>query len=216
MTISKEDYLKAIYKLRKLGNVSNKILSKYLKISAASVTEMIKKLEKLEYVKYENKNIDLTEKGVEIAIYTIRKHRVWEIFLYNVLGVELENIHCEAEKLEHITSDMLLLKLEKFLFFPHNYKDEDVFISSKDYEKSIVNLSECKKGDKFIIISYMPNNELKVYLEKKDFNLKQIYEIIEIDEFDESFILKCETNNSISIGNKAAKMIEVYKIRKDR
>lgn len=214
MTISKEDYLKAIYKLKKIGNVSNKILANYLKISAASVTEMIKKLEKLEYVVYENKNINLTEKGMEIAIYTIRKHRVWEIFLYNVLGVELDYIHSEAEKLEHITSDMLLLKLEKFLFFPKEYKDEDVFISPKDYEKSIISLYECKKGDKFIIISYNQNYDLKQYLEKKDFNLKQIYEVIDIDTFDEAFILKCDENNNISIGSKAAKMIEVYKIRK--
>lgn len=118
MSRSLEDYLKGIYTLKEKEQYSNKNLAEYLSISPASVSEMIKKLEKDNYVKINGREIELSEKGYTIAENIIRKHRVWEVFLVEKLGFSLEEIHEEAEKLEHVTSEKLLEKLEQFLFYP--------------------------------------------------------------------------------------------------
>lgn len=118
MSRSLEDYLKGIYTLKEKEQYSNKNLAEYLNISPASVSEMIKKLEKDNYVKINGREIELSEKGYTIAENIIRKHRVWEVFLVEKLGFSLEEIHEEAEKLEHVTSEKLLEKLEQFLFYP--------------------------------------------------------------------------------------------------
>lgn len=118
MSRSLEDYLKGIYTLKEKEQYSNKNLAEYLSISPASVSEMIKKLEKDNYVKINGREIELSEKGYTLAENIIRKHRVWEVFLVEKLGFSLEEIHEEAEKLEHVTSEKLLEKLEQFLFYP--------------------------------------------------------------------------------------------------
>ena len=118
MSRSIEDYLKGIYSLQKKNEYSNKKLAEYLNISPASVSEMIKKLVNDKYLTIDKKNIRLTEKGNAFALNVIRKHRVWEVFLFEKLGYEKEEVHKEAEILEHVTSDKLLQRLEEFLFYP--------------------------------------------------------------------------------------------------
>lgn len=206
MTISKEDYLKAIYKLSKNQKISNKNLSQYLNIKPSSVTEMIKKLEKFEYIKYENKEIILTDLGEKIAVQTIRKHRVWETFLHNVLNYNLDEVHEEAEKLEHVTNDKLLYKLEKYLFFPDDVEN------SIQNENRIMKLSECNVGDKIVIISHEKNIELKKYLEEKGLKLKNIYKIVEKNDFDDLLILKSNDDIEKFVGKKAREILEVYKM----
>lgn len=214
MTISKEDYLKAIYKLSKKGDVTNKVLSNYLSVSASSITEMIRKMQELGYLKYENKLIKLTEKGHNIAVTTIRKHRVWELFLYNVLDFDLTEVHQEAEKLEHVTSDKLLLKLEKHLFFPNDYDEKNIDIDPIHYENSIKKLSDSNIGDKVVILNYEKKDmELKKYLSSKGIDLKQEYEIIDNKIYDSSLVLQNVNGNIIKIGKKAAEHIEIYKLK---
>ena len=82
MSRSIEDYLKGIYSLQKKNEYSNKKLAEYLNISPASVSEMIKKLVNDKYLTIDKKNIRLTEKGNAFALNVIRKHRVWEVFLF--------------------------------------------------------------------------------------------------------------------------------------
>ncbi|RPJ73603.1 MAG: metal-dependent transcriptional regulator, partial [Alphaproteobacteria bacterium] len=68
------------------------------------------------YTKY--KPLELTETGFELALSVIRKHRLWESFLYKTLNLSLHEIHREAEHLEHLTSDFLTDKIEKYLGNP--------------------------------------------------------------------------------------------------
>ncbi|MDQ4678147.1 metal-dependent transcriptional regulator, partial [Stenotrophomonas maltophilia group sp. RNC7] len=83
MTPNKEDYIKAIYKLRKEDElISNKEIAESLKIAPASVTEMLGKLSKQELIQYEPyRGSRLTEKGLQIAVILVRGHRLWEVFL---------------------------------------------------------------------------------------------------------------------------------------
>lgn len=117
-----QDYIKVIFVLS--GNnedeyLSNKELVKKLGHTPQTVNETIKKLvnkDLVEYVPY--KGSKLTEKGREVGTRLIRIHRLWEYFLYDKLGYTWEQVHEEAEKLEHATSFLLEERLYKFLGEP--------------------------------------------------------------------------------------------------
>ena len=155
MSRSIEDYLKGIYTLKKKKEYSNKKLAEYLNISPASVSEMIKKLANDDYLTIDKKTVKLTEKGNSFALDIIRKHRVWEVFLFEKLGYEKKEVHKEAEILEHVTSNKLLQKLEKFLFYPkecphgspifydlENLDEENIIKLSKKRNDNIKELKE--------------------------------------------------------------------------
>lgn len=115
-----EDYLKCVYKLQEEGGkVSTSALSEQLGVSAPSVTEMIKKLADdgiLTYTPY--KGVELTEVGEKQALKILRRHRLWEVFLVEVLKYPWHEIHDEAERLEHSTSETLERRLDEALGFP--------------------------------------------------------------------------------------------------
>jgi DtxR family Mn-dependent transcriptional regulator len=118
-----EDYIKALYKLDssndKNAYVKTQALVDHFKHSRPSVNEMIKKLSQSHYVKYKPYvGVKLTHKGNEEAIKMIRKHRLWELFLNKYLGLSKEQVHDEAEKLEHATSELVLEALNNFLASP--------------------------------------------------------------------------------------------------
>jgi DtxR family Mn-dependent transcriptional regulator len=115
-----ENYLKNIYKIESSGGkVSTSSLSEKLQISAASVSEMVKKLAvegSLTHTPY--KGVSLTEAGKRAALKILRKHRLWEMFLVEVLHFGWDEIHEEAEKFEHIMSDKMEEKIDEVLGFP--------------------------------------------------------------------------------------------------
>jgi DtxR family Mn-dependent transcriptional regulator len=116
-----ENYLKAIYKLsekNKEGAYTNDIAAE-LNIKPSSVSESLKKLSEAALINYEKyKAAKLTEKGKLIALMTIRKHRLWEVFLVEKLGFRWDEIHPMAEEMEHINFDELTERLAKFLDNP--------------------------------------------------------------------------------------------------
>ena len=109
ITHAVEDYLKAIWKLsHQAGGKRVPVgdVAAYLKISAPSVTGMVQKLKGmglLHYTRYGG--VSLTSKGRKIALEIVRHHRLWELYLYTRLGVPLERVDGEAERLEHVLSD---------------------------------------------------------------------------------------------------------------
>ena len=115
-----EDYLKNIYKIQSSeGKVSTTLLSQKLKISPASVTEMIKKLADEGIVAHTPyKGVELTKEGRKRALQIIRRHRLWEAFLVEVLKYDWYEIDEEAEKLEHIASERLEKRIDEILGFP--------------------------------------------------------------------------------------------------
>ena len=175
MSRSIEDYLKGIYTLKKKKEYSNKKLAEYLNISPASVSEMIKKLVNDDYLTIDKKTVKLTEKGNGFALDIIRKHRVWEVFLFEKLGYDKEEVHKEAEILEHVTSDKLLQKLEKFLFYPKECPHgSPIFYDVKNFnEENIIKLSEAEEDDEIVILSVEDNIELYDYLRDLNINLKE-------------------------------------------
>lgn len=104
---SQEDYLKEIFKLQeKKGKVSTLDLADKLKVKPPSVTGMIKKLNSLNLVKHEPyKGVQLTPTGEKIALEVIRHHRLIELYLSRHLNYSWDEIHQEAERLEHFISE---------------------------------------------------------------------------------------------------------------
>ncbi len=213
MSKSLEDYLKGIYLLKKRKQYSNKNLAEYLNISPASVSEMIKKLSNENYLILEGRNINLTKKGSDIAVNIIRKHRVWEVFLVEKLGYDKDKIHEEAEVLEHVTSDKLLQKLEKFLFYPKECPHgSPIFYDSDGFnEANIMKLSDTEERDEIIILSVEDNIELYDYLREMDVTIKENYNIIRKDPFNGPIYLENSEKKVKIIAYDAAKMIEIYK-----
>ncbi|MEG0678352.1 MAG: metal-dependent transcriptional regulator, partial [Carnobacterium sp.] len=120
MTPNKEDYLKIIYELGGTEKkINNKEIVKRLGVSAASVSEMMSKLLKEGYIeRLPYQGVELNEKGLRKASTLIRKHRLWEVFLVEHLGYSWNEVHAEAEVLEHVSSIELTNRLENYLNFP--------------------------------------------------------------------------------------------------
>jgi DtxR family Mn-dependent transcriptional regulator len=117
---SAEDYLKAIYGLSERGEAaSTSAIADALAVQPASVTGMVKRLaesELLEHVPY--RGVRLTERGVREALKVLRRHRIIETYLCERLGYAWEDVHEEAERLEHAASDRLVEQMADALHFP--------------------------------------------------------------------------------------------------
>jgi len=106
---SHEDYLKAIYALQTRGEeVSNSALAGHLGVAPASATNMVKKLAELGLVAYTPyQDITLTVSGERVALEVLRHHRLIELYLYDKLNLPWDQVHEEAERLEHVMSEAL-------------------------------------------------------------------------------------------------------------
>lgn len=114
LTSSGEDYLKAIYKLRdeNEGVVLTQALASRLGVSAPSASAMMKKLAALKLVEYSPyRGVTLTALGEKIALETIRHHRLVETYLVEILGVDWDKVHEEAERWEHFLSEEIEAKM---------------------------------------------------------------------------------------------------------
>lgn len=101
MTVSTENFVKTIYKQSKLSNVDARLstIAGLLNISNAAATDMARKLnikKLVNYTKY--KPLTLTDKGLNLALNILRKHRLWESFLYKTLNLSLHEIHREGSR----------------------------------------------------------------------------------------------------------------------
>jgi DtxR family Mn-dependent transcriptional regulator len=121
MTHSEENYLRAIYHLGRDGDgyVSTNAIADRLATKPSSVTDMVKKLAEkglLDYVRYQG--VSMTKSGEKVALTLIRKHRLWEVFLVEMLHFSWDEVHEVAELLEHIKSETLIDKLDALLQYP--------------------------------------------------------------------------------------------------
>jgi DtxR family Mn-dependent transcriptional regulator len=121
LSSSEENYLKIIYQLSEAGKkgVSTNDISAMTKTKPASVSDMIRKLgEKgvIEYRKYYG--VHISEEGKRLALQTIRKQRLWEVFLVDKLRFSWDEVVDVADQLEHIHSPILIQRLDEFLGYP--------------------------------------------------------------------------------------------------
>jgi DtxR family transcriptional regulator, Mn-dependent transcriptional regulator len=212
--ISKEDYLSAIYKYQdENGKIKPTLIAAKMQISNAAVTDMLRKLSKEKYVNYKKyKSITLTEKGKTYAQKMVRRHRIWEVFLNQVVGMPWDKVHDEAHRLEHSSSDELINRLEEMLNFPEFDPHGDP-IPGKDGSfpalKKTISLSKLKKGDTAIVIRVNDfDNDFLNYLSRIGVHLQKEIIVKDVLEFDHSMLVKIDGKN-INFSNTIATNIYV-------
>jgi DtxR family transcriptional regulator, Mn-dependent transcriptional regulator len=120
ITREREDYLKTIYKLQQDESpVRTTLLAKALGVEPASVTGVVKRLAELNYVEHQPyRGVILTRSGELIALEVIRHHRLIELYLIDALGYSWDEVHAEAERLEHAVSPLFIQRIEAALGYP--------------------------------------------------------------------------------------------------
>ena len=115
-----QDYLREIYKLgTESERVSTSALAERQRVSPASASAMVKKLAALglaEHAPY--RGVTLTHAGERVALEVIRHHRLLELYLAETLGIAVDDVHDEADRLEHVISEELEARIDKALGFP--------------------------------------------------------------------------------------------------
>jgi len=214
--ISKEDYLSAIYKHRdKDGKIKSNLIAERLDISGAAVTDMLNKLSKSGFVYYRKyKDIKLTKDGENYARNMVRRHRIWEVFLQQVVGVPWDKVHDEAENLEHSSSDDLINRLEEMLNFPefdpHGEPIPDKNGKLPEQNKGVP-LSSVQPGSKVMVIRVNDfDSSFLNYITKIGIELNTDIEVKDILEFDKSMFISVNGNKT-NISNKLAANIFVVR-----
>ncbi|MCH7974004.1 MAG: metal-dependent transcriptional regulator [Bacteroidetes bacterium] len=209
---STENYLSEIYKLEQSKTrVQTNILAKKMDISNAAVTDMLKKLSSNGLILYERyKNIQLTKKGKDYAAVIVRRHRIWEIFLNQIVGLPWDKVHDEAHRLEHSSSDELIDRIEEMLNYPEFDPHGDP-IPAKDGSipklKESTNLSKVKIGEWGKVIRVNDyDNEFLNYLSRIGLKLGKKITVKDKLNFDNSLLIKIG-NNQINISAKLASNI---------
>jgi DtxR family Mn-dependent transcriptional regulator len=152
---SVEDYLKTIYELSAAGDpASTSAIAEALEIQPASVTGMVKRMAEwglLEHVPY--RGVRLTEPGTREALSIVRRHRILETYLCDRLGYAWEDVHDEAERLEHAASDRLIEEMARALGFPsHDPHGAPIPTSAGDVEAAVrATLADAEAGDRLVI-----------------------------------------------------------------
>lgn len=209
LTLNEQDYIKAIFHLTYESNeleIGTNKLAEKLNLSPGSVNLMVKKLKSKNIVNYKKYGkISLTNEGKQYAIILIRKHRLWETFLCDYLNFTWDEVHQVAEQLEHINSEKLIDKLDKFMGYPK--KDpHGSLIPGKSGIYLIENhklLSESEINKNLIVASINDENEeLLKYASSIGIELGTKIKIIEKRKFDKSIV--------ISMNSKTEQLSEVF------
>ncbi len=120
LTESIQHYLREIYKLQhEEAKASVSALAVRLNVSKPSASAMVKKLAALDLARHERyRGVELTEAGERVAIEVIRHHRLLELYLAETLGLNVDDVHEEADRLEHALSEELEARIDKALGYP--------------------------------------------------------------------------------------------------
>jgi len=195
---TEENYLKAIFSVSESKGkaASTNEISKKIQISAASVTDMFKRLSEKGLIDYKkHKGVKLTEKGNHHATKLVRKHRLWEVFLVEKLNFDWGEVHDIAEELEHINSDELINRLDKYLDFPKFDPHGDPIPDADGiFEiRSQILLTELDLGKTGIVVGVQEHSPTFLeYLDRMKLGLGSSITILEIFEFDQSLRVKVD------------------------
>lgn len=215
---AEENYLKVIYKISVIEKkrVLTKSIAEKISAKPSSVTDMIQKLAEkklLNYQKYHG--VRLTEKGEMIAIGIIRKHRLWEEFLSEYLGFRWDEVHEIAEELEHIKSDILIEKLDKFLDYPRFDPHGDPIPDKKGLFPTTdsIRLSELEKGKKGIVVGLVDKTgSFLRYLDELEIHIGTEIDLIQQISFDLSLEISINNKKKDHISKKVSENILIRRI----
>ncbi|EID54987.1 metal-dependent transcriptional regulator [Saccharomonospora xinjiangensis] len=190
-----EDYLRAIYGLEERGEaVTNTALASRLEVSPSSASGMVTKLAQqglVEHVPY--RGFELTGEGRQLARSVLRRHRLIESYLVSELGYTWDEVHAEADQLEHVVSDLLVeriaVKLGNPVRDPHG--DPIPAVDGSVEEVSTKLLEELPIGAVGEIVRVWDTDpELLRYLTERAIGLGERIEVVERQPFGGSIVVK--------------------------
>lgn len=195
-SFTEENYLKAIYKLsrRNEAGVSTNALADRMDTKASSVTDMLKRLSGKELVDYQKyQGVRLTDKGLRVAVDIIRKHRLWEVFLVEHLGFGEHEVHEVAEQMEHVSSPLLVERLDRFLnhpkYDPHGGPIPDA--EGNFPAPARIRLDELPIGKRSKVLGVTEHSDSFIaYLRKVGLDLGQEFTLTDRHDFDRSVELQ--------------------------
>lgn len=215
MTPNREDYLKLILELGgDQSKINNKQIVSGLDVSAASVSEMINKLVKenlVEHTPYQG--VHLTDKGLEKASSLVRRHRLWEVFLVEHLKYSWNEVHDDAEVLEHVTSETLAHHLNEYLEHPKHCSHGGMIPKENQlvHEKKREKLTDYPVGTKVRIARVLDERELLDYLVDINVSINEEYTITDVAAYEGPITIQTQAK-SVQVSYKAASTIFVDKI----
>lgn len=220
LSYTEENYLKALLKLsfqnEDKPEAGTNEMAAYLGVKPATATDMLKKLKEKELVTYKKYGkILLTESGRKSGIAILRKHRLWETFLYEKLDFSWDEVHEVAEQLEHIQSAKLVDKLEEFLNFPEfdPHGDPIPKANGEIPELAKTLLSELQVGELCKVAAVKDTSTLFLqYLEKLSITIGSQLRVIDVVPFDGSLSIQIETEEPRSVSMKFAESLFVQRI----
>ncbi|MBL7814474.1 MAG: metal-dependent transcriptional regulator [Saprospiraceae bacterium] len=210
---AEENYLKAIYKIneREGKSANTNAISAAMNTTAASVTDMLKRLADKDFIHYEKyKGVTLTTEGSRTATALVRKHRIWEVFLCDKLGYSWDECHDLAEQLEHIQSPDLIDRLDTFLgkpkFDPHGDPIPD---RDGNYAKrQQVRLDEMLIGDRGVMVGVHEHSSAFLqHLDRVGLVLAVQVEVLEVFDFDKSVKIRLNGLQELLISNKVSENV---------
>ncbi len=211
---TEENYLKALLRITGeqggAGEAGTNQLAGKLNVRPATATDMLKKLREKQLVNYEKYGkISLTDMGRDLAIAIVRKHRLWETFLFDKLGFSWDEVHDIAEQLEHIKSEKLVERLDKFLGFPQFDPHGDAIPTADgDYfDEARTTLAEAVQGKQYTIIAVKDNSpSFLQYVSEIGIAINREVIVLQKYAFDHSMALEV-AGTKISISDKVAQNI---------
>ncbi|MBA3647787.1 MAG: metal-dependent transcriptional regulator [Chitinophagales bacterium] len=215
---TEENYLKAIYLLQEKTTakpVSTNDISFQLETSAASVTDMMKRLADKKLIHYKKyQGVLLTTAGNMKAMSIIRKHRLWELFLVSKLKFQWDEVHTVAEELEHVNSELLISKLDRFLDYPKFDPHGDPIPNrqGKIITGRFKNLCELRikdRGKVAGVIEQQPS--FLKQLDKLNIHMGTPIKVTDKMEFDKSMGVTINNHITVNISHDIAKNILIAK-----
>jgi DtxR family Mn-dependent transcriptional regulator len=216
-SFTEENYLKAIYKLAEHHGeaVTTNAIAEKMSTKASSVTDMLRKLsgkKLLNYQKYQG--VTLTASGKRTAVNIIRKHRLWELFLVDKLQFKWDEVHEIAEQLEHIQSEELTNRIDRFLGFPKfdPHGDPIPDVNGKMVQPRSALLAEMKKNDRSTMTGVVDHSPVFLnYLDNAGIRLGDDLVIQEVIAYDRSLQVLVNKKKSLQLSAEASKNILVRK-----
>lgn len=210
-----EDYLKAIYELQEdEGSASTSGIAARLATSPAACTKMVKQLARMELIVHQPYHgVRLTASGEMVALEVIRHHRLIELYLAKALGYSWDEVHDEAEKLEHHISEDFEDRIEQALDYPQYDPHGDPIPSRAGVIPPLRGkpLTECAEGESLIILRVRDDNpEILKYLTRLGLTLETRLKITEKQPFGGPVTLQLE-NGTCHVGQELAASLYVGK-----
>jgi DtxR family Mn-dependent transcriptional regulator len=210
------DYLKAIWELAGAGAASTKEVAGRLSVSPASVTEMFGRLQEMGLVKYERYHgASLTRRGRREALRLVRRHRLIETFLMEHLGYSWQDVHEEAERLEHAVSDEFTERLAEMLGHPARdpHGDPIPAVDGTLVAESLRPLDEAKAGQRVGIVKVDDESALVLnYLGERGLIPGRLVTVKEVRTLDGVVTVEDESGEEHSLGESLARAVFVQAV----